>query len=87
MTREDLAAWVGNWAELGSQKHAELMATLQARCTGDLVAAIKSLEAAQTKSAQSSDKLAWRVFWLNIVVAMATVVGAIIAYLTYLQLP
>jgi hypothetical protein len=59
----------------------------KARCTGDLVDAINSLEQAQTKAAQAAERLAVRVFWLNVVIGFVTVVGVVIACLTYLRAP
>ena len=60
---------------------------LQARCISDIETALKNLEDSQRKGAMASDKLAARVFWLNVVLAAATVIGTVIAVLTFLRAP
>jgi hypothetical protein len=64
-----------------------LQGVLQVRCVSDLETALKSLEESQRKSAAASDNLANRVFWLNVVLTVATVVGTVIAFLTFLRAP
>jgi len=64
-----------------------LQGILQVRCVSDLETALKSLEESQRESATASDNLANRVFWLNVVLTVATVVGTVIAFLTFLRAP
>jgi len=49
------------------------------RCTEDMEASIKSLEASMNNNAKSSDNLARKVYWLNIILTVATVIGTVIA--------
>lgn len=79
MSKEDLAAWVGKYAQPGSLMHEQLLATISVRCAGDLERALKSLEDSQNRNAAASDRLAQKVFWLNVVLAIATVIGTLIA--------
>jgi hypothetical protein len=79
MPKEDLAAWVGKYAQPGSLMHEQLLATISVRCAGDLERALKSLEDSQNRNAAASDRLGQKVFWLNVVLATATVIGTLIA--------
>lgn len=45
-------------------------------CTEDIERAVSKLEQSMTRNAESSQKLATRVAWLNVVLTAATVVGA-----------
>jgi len=87
MSKEQLA---DKMLEFGGETGAyptHVLALLQAPCVSDLEAALKNLEDSQRKSATASDKLAARVFWLNVVLTAATVVGTIIGFLTFLHAP
>jgi hypothetical protein len=48
-------------------------------CVEDLEKGLSNLEASMNNNAQSSDHLATKVFWLNVVLAFATVIGTLIA--------
>lgn len=67
--------------------HEQLLATITVRCTGDLEKALKSLEESQNRNAATTDRLARRVFWLDVVLTAATVTGSVIAYLVFLHIP
>jgi hypothetical protein len=87
MSKEQLA---DKMLEFGGETGAtptHVWALLQARCVSDLEAALKNLEDSQRKSATASDKLGSRVFWLNVVLTAATVIGTLIAVLTFLCTP
>ncbi len=49
------------------------------RCAEDLEKALSSLEASMNSNAKSSDNLATKVYWLNLVLAVATVIGTLLA--------
>jgi len=87
MSKDQLADEMLNFGGQTGATPTHVMARLQARCVSDLEAALKNLEDSQRKSATASDKLAARVFWLNVVLTAATVVGSIIAFLTFLRTP
>jgi hypothetical protein len=76
-SKTEILAMVGNAAQPGSRLHEQLLAAVTVRCTEDLERALKSLEDSQTRSSASTEQLARRVFWLNVIITIATVVGAL----------
>lgn len=64
-------------AQVGSQVHEQQKAALTVRCTEDIEASLSALKTQLKENAESSDRLGVKVFWLNIVLALATLVGAI----------
>ena len=85
-SKTEILSMVGE-AQPESQKNEHLIAAITVRCTEDLERALRSLEESQQQNASASDKLAGRVYWLNFAIAAATVVGTIIAFLTFLRGP
>jgi hypothetical protein len=63
--------------EVGSLVHEQQKAALIVRCTEDIEASLNALKNQLKENAESSDRLGVKVFWLNIVLALATLVGAI----------
>lgn len=49
------------------------------RCTEDVEKALGSLEESMNGNAQASDALATKVFWLNVILAVATAIGTVAA--------
>lgn len=49
------------------------------RCTEDIEKALKSLDTSMNNNATSSDKLAKKVFYLDIILTVATILGTAIA--------
>ena len=70
-------------AEPGSRTHEQQKMGIIVRCTEDLEKALYSLQESMNKNAQSSDKLATKVYWLNIVLATATVIGTLLALVRF----
>ena len=70
---EDMA----DTAEVGSVVHEQQKAGIVVRCTEDIETSIDGLKEQLAENAKSSDKLSGRVFFLNIILTAATVVGAI----------
>ena len=66
-------------AEVGSRVHEQQKMGIVVRCTEDLEKALGSLEKSMKDNASSSDKLATKVFWLNVILTIATTVGTIAA--------
>ena len=64
-------------ANPNSVVHEQQKAGIIVRCTEDLESSFKSLEEQLVKNATSSDKVGNRIFWLNVVLAIATIVGTI----------
>jgi hypothetical protein len=63
-------------AQVGTQVHEQQKAAITVRCTEDIEASLASLKAQLGENADSSDRLGRKVFWLNVVLAAATIVGA-----------
>lgn len=64
-------------AEVGSPVHEQQKAALTVLCAQDIEASLKSLEEQLKLNSKSSDKVANKIFWLNVVLASATIVGAL----------
>jgi hypothetical protein len=64
-------------AQVGSQIHEQQKAALTVLCTEDIEASLKSLENQLKLNSESSDKVGNKIFWLNVVLALATIVGAV----------
>lgn len=77
--KRQIAGMIGVGVEPVSRKHEELRAALQVRCVEDLEKAIEGLSKAQAEATKSAEKLSLRVFWLNVVLTIATVIGAFAA--------
>ena len=73
-------------AEPGSRAHEQQKMGIVVRCTEDLEKAIGSLEKSMNDNAIANDKLATKVYWLNVILAIATAVGTI-ATIAQLFLP
>jgi hypothetical protein len=56
---------------------------LNTKCAVDLIDKITSLESSMNNNATSSQSLATKVFWLNIILAFATVAGVTITILQF----
>jgi len=75
---EILNALIGT-AEIGSQVHEQQKMGIVVRCTEDMEKALGSLEKSMDENASANDKLAAKIYWLNVVLTIATVVGTIAA--------
>ena len=64
-------------AQVGSEVHEQQKAALTVRCTEDIEQSLGALQAQLEQNAASSDKVSSRLFWLNVVLTFATVVGVI----------
>lgn len=64
-------------ANVGTPVHEQMKAAITVRCTEDIETSLKSLENQIKENGKSSDRLGRKIFWLNVVLAMATLVGAI----------
>lgn len=56
---------------------------LDTKCAVDLIDRITNLESSMNNSATSSQSLATKVFWLNIILAFATIAGVAITILQF----
>jgi len=64
-------------AQVGSTIHEQQKAAITVRCTEDLVSAFENLEDQLKANSESSDSVGRKIFWLNVILASATVVAAI----------
>lgn len=55
-----------------------------ARCTTDIESSLKSLEISINKNANSSSNLSKKVFYLNVILTIATIFGVFIAFFNLL---
>jgi len=76
-TKEEILADLKGTAEPGSVVHEQQKMAIIVRCTQDLEKSLKNLEESQIKSSDSMNKLSNRLFWLEIILVAATIVGAI----------
>ncbi len=66
-------------AQPGSRAHEQQKMGIIVRCTEDMEQALGSLEKSMNENARASDKLATKVFWLNVILAIATAIGTVAA--------
>ena len=59
-----------------NNKHQIRKLAIQVRCTEDIVKSLSNLEASINKNAESNEKLSKKVFYLNFILTIATVVAA-----------
>lgn len=64
-------------AEPGSRAHEQQKMGIVVRCTEDMEKALGSLEKSMNHNSSVSDKLATKVYWLNVILAIATAIGVI----------
>ena len=78
-TKEQLVKELSGTADPGSPTHEQMKMGIIMRCTQDLEKSLKSLETSMNLNADSSQNLARKVFWLNWILVIATVIIAIAA--------
>ena len=71
-----LEEMVNAGAQPGTVAYGKLEGRLHVTCVEDVEKAVLKLESAITRSADLSDSLGRKVFWLNVVLTIATAVGA-----------
>jgi hypothetical protein len=76
-SKSEILSMIGHAAEPGTRLHEQLVAAITVRCTEDLEQSLKSLENSQIRSSESTERLSRRVFWLNVILTAATVIGAL----------
>jgi len=63
----------------GTPVHEQQKIAIIVRCVEDLEKSLNSVETSMNKNADSSQKLANKVFYLSIILTIATILGSIIA--------
>ena len=76
-TKEEILADLYGTAKPSSTVHEQQKMAIIVRCTQDLEESLKNLEESMIKSSESTNKLSNRLFWLEILLVAATIVGAI----------
>ena len=64
-------------AQPGSPVQEQQKMGIIVRCTEDIEESLKSLEDSMNQNAESSENLSKKIFWLNIVIAIATLIGTL----------
>lgn len=78
-TKNEILTDLALTAQPGSVIHEQQKAAITVRCTEDIETAFSALTSQLAKNSDSNDRLAEKVFWLNVVITIATVVGALAA--------
>lgn len=78
-TKNEILAELALSALPGSIIHEQQKAAITVRCTEDIETAFSALTSQLAKNSDSNDRLSEKVFWLNVVITIATVVGALAA--------
>lgn len=76
-SKEELADAIAAGVQPGSVMYGTYVAGLAVRSVQDLERVGAAVSAAIGEAAAASDRLGRRIFWLNVVLAVATVVGAV----------
>ena len=64
-------------ATASGNKYEEAKAELMAKCSNEISVAVNILNKSIQKSTESQDQLSKRIFWLNVILTIATTIGAI----------
>ncbi|EHY0959438.1 TPA: hypothetical protein RQL27_004445 [Vibrio vulnificus] len=76
-SKEQILEEMRDVAQPGSVVHEQQKAGIIVRSTQDIEKVLQELGEKLERSASSSDKMSERIYWLNVVLAFATVVAAI----------
>ena len=83
-TKNEILNKLVSTAQPGSAVNEQQKMAIIVRCTEDLEKAISSLEESMNNNAKSSENLAKKIFWLDIVLTAATVIATIVAIMAIL---
>lgn len=64
-------------AQVGSSIHEQQKAAISVRCTEDIEAALAKVATQLKVNSESSDRIGNKLLWLNVVLALATLVAAV----------
>ena len=78
-TRAELVELLCSGLEPGSVMHLQASSALQSKIVDEASELLGGLEDAITTAAAASDRLGRKVFWLNVILVVATAVGAFAA--------
>lgn len=77
-TKNEILEDLRGTAQPASVVHEQQKMGIIVRCTEDLEKGLASLEISMNKNAESSDNLAKKVFYLDVILTVATVAGIIL---------
>lgn len=77
--KNQLLSELKDTAYAGSQVHEQMKAGILVRSVEDIEKALAILDKTIDGNAKSNDKLSRRIFWLNVILTLATVAGSIIS--------
>ncbi len=83
--KNDLLKRLHTDAEVGTKVWEQQRMGIIVRCTEDIEKGLKSFEGTVEKSATASDKLAGRVFWLNVMLGLISVLGVVFTVLQFFK--
>jgi Mg2+/citrate symporter len=84
-SKEDLLKGLPDNSQVGSQRFEQNKMAIFVRCTEDIEKSVITLKDSININAESNDKLSRRIFWLNVILTLATCLGVVVAYLQYLK--
>ena len=84
-TKEELVESLHKNAEVGSPRFEQQKMAIVARCASDIEHSLLSLEKSINNNAKSNDNLARKIFYLNIILVIASCVGVLISYFEYIN--
>lgn len=70
-------------AQPGSSVHEQQKMAVIVRCTEDLEKALNNHKESMNNNAESSQKLSNKIFWLNIILASATIIGLLLTIIKF----
>jgi hypothetical protein len=69
--------------EVGTTRHEQLKMTLIGENTKIVAGSLERLRESFQENAKSNDRLGAKVYWLNVILTVATVVGSVVAVLQF----
>ncbi len=81
--KELLSEFDTNYVKPEAKDHQIIKQAILVKCTEDIENSINGLEKSLSNNAKSSQQLATKVFYLNIILAIATIVGTLFAVIKF----
>lgn len=84
-TKDELLKTLHKNSEVGSTRFEQQKTAIFVQCVKDIEKSIAELNASINTNSSSSISLAKKVFWLDIILTLATCIGVLIAYFEYFK--
>jgi hypothetical protein len=75
-SKNDILEAMAGTAQPGSAIHEQQKSAILVRCTEDVESAFQTLGLQITESVKATEKMSNRIYWLNVALTIATLVGA-----------